>query len=130
MPEALRRWWKAALTLALAAVVVVGVATARPSEPDRARSIAGRLRCPVCQGETVADSPSKTAEAMVRLIEEQVAAGRSDGEILRFFRARYGDWILADPPVGGRTLLVWALPAIGLVVGVVAVATSVRRVSA
>lgn len=127
MPELVRRWGAAALTVALAAVVVVGLLTARPSEPDRARSIASRLRCPVCQGESVADSPSETAAAMNRLIEEQVAEGKSDGEILAFFRARYGDWILLDPPVGGRTFVVWALPALGLVVGVVAIAMSVRR---
>ena len=127
MPEPLRRWGAAALTLALAAVVVVGLLSARPAEPDRARELAGRLRCPVCQGESVADSPSETAVAMNRLVAEQVDAGRSDAEILAFFRQRYGDWILLDPPARGRTLLVWALPAAALVVGLTAIVLSVRR---
>jgi cytochrome c-type biogenesis protein CcmH len=127
MPEALRRWGPAALTLVLAAIVVVGLLRADPSEPDRARELAGRLRCPVCQGESVADSPSETAASMNRLIQEQVDAGRSDAEILAFFRQRYGDWILLDPPARGRTLVVWALPAAALVVGVGAVYSSVGR---
>jgi cytochrome c-type biogenesis protein CcmH len=127
MREALRRWGPAALTLVLAAIVVVGLLRADPSEPDRARELAGRLRCPVCQGESVADSPSETAASMNRLIQEQVDAGRSDAEILAFFRQRYGDWILLDPPARGRTLVVWALPAAALVVGVGAVYSSVGR---
>jgi cytochrome c-type biogenesis protein CcmH len=75
----------------------------------------------------VADSPSETAASMNRLIQEQVDAGRSDAEILAFFRQRYGDWILLDPPARGRTLVVWALPAAALVVGVGAVYSSVGR---
>jgi cytochrome c-type biogenesis protein CcmH len=127
MPEVVRRWGPAVVTVVLAAVVLVGLLTADPSEPDRARSLAARLRCPVCQGESVADSPSETARAMNSLIEDQVDAGRSDAEILAFFRQRYGDWILLDPPAEGRTLVVWALPALGLVVGVAAIALAVRR---
>ena len=122
MPErvpARRQWTAAGLTLVLAAVIVAGLVTADSRPPDRVRSLASRLRCPVCQAESVADSPSETAREMTTLIAEQVEAGRSDEEILAFFRQRYGDWILLDPPVSGRTWPVWVLPPLALVVAVV-----------
>ena len=112
-----------ALTAALlvpAAVIVVGLATAEPREPDRVRSITSRLRCPVCQAESVADSPSETAREMTAIVAEQVREGRSDEEVLGFFRQRYGDWVLLDPPVSERTWPLWALPLAALAVGLLA----------
>jgi cytochrome c-type biogenesis protein CcmH len=109
------------------AVIVVGLLRGPDGAPDRGRSLAARLRCPVCSSESVADSPSRTAREMTALIDEQVADGRSDSEVLEFFRQRYGDWILLDPPRRGRTLAVWALPVVALAAGIVVVALQVRR---
>ncbi len=60
---------------------------------------------------------------MRAVIEEKVAAGQSDQEIEDFFIARYGEWILLDPPPRGKNLLLWALPALGLAVGAAAIFT-------
>jgi cytochrome c-type biogenesis protein CcmH len=116
-----------AITVVSVLVVVIGLSRGQDEEPDRARALAGRLRCPVCSSESVADSPSRTAREMVGTIEEQVSQGRSDDEILGFFRHRYGDWILLDPPKGGRTWVVWALPVLALGAGAVVVVTRVQR---
>ena len=110
------------LALALAAVVVVGAIAGGTDRPDRAQSLAAELRCPVCQGESVADSPSSTAEEMRALIAQQVADGRTDAQIRAFFTSRYGDWILLDPPVDGRTLPLWLTPAVVLAGGGIAIA--------
>ena len=120
MPRRLPPWASAAVLLVPAVVIVVGLATAEPREPDRVRSITARLRCPVCQAESVADSPSETAREMTAIVAEQVRGGRSDEEVLGFFRQRYGDWILLDPPVSDRTWPLWALPPAALAVGLVA----------
>jgi cytochrome c-type biogenesis protein CcmH/NrfF len=122
-----RRWIAALVTVGLAAVIVIGLVGADRDEPDRARSLASRLRCPVCQGESVADSPSETANEMTKVIREQVGEGRSDAEILAFFRQRYGDWILLDPPRRGRTWLVWVLPPAAFVAGLAIVLLRRRR---
>lgn len=124
-----RRLPSVLVTLALVTVIVVGVWPVgdRVGEQDRVRAVASRLRCPVCSSESVADSPSGTAREMTEVIEEQVAAGRSDGEVLAFFRERYGDWILLDPPTSGRTLLVWVLPVLALTIGVLLLFRQVRR---
>jgi cytochrome c-type biogenesis protein CcmF len=116
-----------AMTVVLAAIVALGMISGARSHPDRARELASRLRCPVCQAESVADSPAQTAQEMNSLIVQQVRQGKSDKEILAFFRQRYGDWILLDPPARGRTLWLWLLPGAGLVIGVVAVARRAGR---
>ena len=103
----------------LAAVLVVSQAGVKGRPGDRAEDLALRLRCPVCQGESVADSPAETARSMRELIGTQVEAGRSDQEILDYFRARYGDWILLDPAVDRRTWPLWVLPGFALAGGVV-----------
>jgi len=117
--ERLRRWIGAIVTIALAAVVVVGIAIGDPSEEDRVRSLGARIKCPVCQGEPILDSPAETARAMMDIVAERVAAGESDEQIIDYFTERYGDGILLDPPVAGRTLLLWVLPFVALAAGVV-----------
>ena len=115
------------LTLVLAALTVaVLLSGSRPAE-DRARSLEQRLRCPSCQSVSVAESPSQTAEAMRATVREQVAAGRSDEEIVRFLHDRYGDFVLLRPPVNAATLLLWATPALALALGVGTVLLLRRR---
>lgn len=111
MADRLRRWLVPSLMVLLAAVIVVGLVTAPPRTGDRADALAQQLRCPVCQGESVADSPSATATEIRDQIEQMVSAGRSDGEILDHYVDRYGRWVLLDPPARGDTLWLWILPA-------------------
>jgi len=109
------------LTVVLLAVAAVGLLTGTRQPLDRAAAIEQRLRCPTCQSVSVADSPSETAAAMRATVRQQVDAGRSDQEILTYFKDRYGAWVLFDPPVRGRTSLVWLLPAVAAVVATGAV---------
>lgn len=127
MSERTRRWIGAAVTLVLAAVVVAGIAIGDPSQEDRVRSIGARIKCPVCQGEPILDSPSETARAMMDIVAERVAAGESDGQIIDYFTDRYGDGILLDPPVRGKTLWLWVLPFVALGAGVVLILGRRRR---
>jgi cytochrome c-type biogenesis protein CcmH len=76
--------------------------------------IARELRCPVCQGESAAESNSGVAVEMRRLIAEMLKEGKSEAEIKAFFVERYGEWILYEPPRRGVTLWVWVLPLVGL----------------
>lgn len=121
MPERLRGWLLPTAMVILASLVAAGLLTAGPAPVDRGEALAGRLRCPVCQSESVADSPSETARAMRERIDELIAAGLSDADIEQHFVDRYGEWILLDPPPGPRTWALWALPFVGLAGGVLAV---------
>lgn len=83
---------------------------------DRAHRIALKLRCPVCQGQSVADSTSEAAVSMQRRIREMVAAGYTQQQIEDYFVDRYGEWVLLDPPATGLNWLIWLAP--GLAAGV------------
>ncbi len=83
----------------------------------RAHAIAAQLRCPVCQNESVADSPSELASQMRALIREKIVAGETDEQILDYFVSKYGQWILLEPPRRGLLWLVWVAPAVALLVG-------------
>jgi len=79
---------------------------------DLAYHIASRLRCPVCQGLSVADSSSEAAVMFQRRIRELVAAGYTEDQINDYFVDRYGQWILLDPPARGLNVLLWIGPAL------------------
>lgn len=112
--------------LALLAVTVMTLAAAAQPAPDRVQELSQRLRCPVCKSVSVAESPSATATAMREVVAEQVTAGRSDTQIVDFFRARYGDWVLLDPPTRGSTLLLWLAPLVAAGLGGAVVVTRAR----
>lgn len=118
-PDAPRPTRRALVVLLAVAVgvVTVGLLTAPPRPQDRTKIIAAQLRCPVCQSESVLDSPSETAREMRELIASQVAEGRTDQEIIDYFVARYGTWILLDPPPSPSTLPLLVAPAIVIAVG-------------
>lgn len=104
---------RAAILVALIAIAGAAVFAAWPAPaaaPERVQRIAAELRCPVCQGLSVADSPSATARGMRDLVAQRVAEGRSDQEIRDEFRRSYGDWVLLSPATDGPALLIWLLP--------------------
>lgn len=83
-----------------------------PPQEARVQVLAKQLRCAVCQGLSIADSPSSMARAQLEMVRELVSEGKSDDEVVEYFVARYGDWVLLEPPVRGVNLLVWAGPLI------------------
>ena len=86
------------------------------------------LRCLVCQNQDLADSHSGLANDLRDEVYHLVLDGKSDSEIIAYLTARYGDFILFNPPVKALTALLWFGPAFFLVVGLfVFWKTSVRR---
>ena len=73
------------------------------------------VRCAVCQNQSVAESHADLARDMRRTIAEQLAAGRSEAEIIAYFRDRYGDFVLMRPPSHGSGAPLWWAP-LGLLV--------------
>lgn len=91
------------------------------------REIGDDLRCPTCQGISILESDTPQSVAMRREIERQLAEGKKKDEIVRFFRDRYGEWILRKPDTNssfGR--LVWILPSVGLILGPIVLVTAIR----
>ena len=103
-----------------------------PAAPDsalesRVRAVSSQLRCPVCQGLSLQDSPSELSAEMKDVVREQLAAGKSNDEVLQYFVGKYGEWILLQPKPAGFNLAVYALPVLMLAVGALVVTFAVRR---
>jgi cytochrome c-type biogenesis protein CcmH len=91
------------------------------------RRVASELRCPVCQGLSIQDSPSELAQEMRNLIRERLRAGDTPEQVRAYFVSRYGEWVLLEPEPRGLNLAVWAGPVLLLLGGVLFVLSRVRR---
>lgn len=114
--------------LVLALVVVLWPGASTPvTDGERVVAIADRLRCPYCNGESIADAPSSIARDLQDFIAEEVALGSTDQEIIDFFVATYGEQVLLDPPLFGWGLWLWLLPLLGLGAGGMLAVNRLRR---
>ena len=93
----------------------------------RTSALASRLRCPVCQGESIQDSPSELAQNMRAVVREQLRAGKSPQEIEAYFVSKYGEWILLEPSMTGLNVLLYVFPVLLVVGGLALVVVLVRR---
>lgn len=94
---------------------------------SRAATVESTLRCPTCQGLSVAESTSPVAAGMRQLVRRQLAGGATDAQVRAYFIARYGDWILLSPPRRGVGWLVWFAPPVLLLAGAVLLRRTWRR---
>ena len=84
----------------------------------RASEIGSKLRCPVCQGVAIADSPAGLAVKMRGQVRELVAKGYSEDQVVRYFERSYGEFVRLEPPMRGLNLMLWILPVVMLLGGV------------
>jgi len=123
MSRRLRNSVYAGVIVGLLAFVVIGLIP-RDSTPEtaaeRSHRIATQLRCPFCNGESIAEAQSSIGADLRALIDEQIASGMSDDEIFDFYVGRYTERVLLSPPLVGWGLALWLLPLIVLGGGVVA----------
>ncbi len=86
----------------------------------RVLTLGKQLRCAVCQGVAISDSPASMAQAQLAKVRELVAEGKTDDEVLAYFVQRYGEWVLLEPTKTGLNMVLWAGPlsllGIGLIV--------------
>lgn len=102
--------------------------TAQDSAIESATTaLASELRCPVCQGNSIQDSPSELAQQMRDVIREQLRAGKSPDEVRAYFVDKYGEWILLQPKATGFNLVVYLVPLAVILVGGAVVWRNVRR---
>ncbi len=104
----------------LAVLAAVGW-SARPhteTQAERVDRITSELRCVVCQGLSVKDSPAESSRQMRDIVVQRVAEGRTDDQIRDEFRANYGDWVVLAPPLGSWAGLLWLVPIAALLTGI------------
>ena len=116
--------------LRIAAAVAIALTLASPAlavQPDeilkdpaleaRARALSRELRCMVCQNQSIDDSDADLARDLRLLVRERISAGDTDQQALDYITARYGDFVLLDPPFKATTVLLWVGPLLLLMVG-------------
>src|SRR6476661_180824 len=122
------------IAIALSLILAQGYAPLRQGQDPldatreaRVQQIGKQLRCAVCQGLSVADSPASMARAQLDKVRELVAEGKSDQEVRDYFVDRYGEWVLLSPRPEGFNWLVWLGPVVLVVGGLAFIARQVRR---
>lgn len=93
----------------------------------RVQRVGKQLRCAVCQGVSIADSPASMARAQLDKVRELVVQGKSDTEIFDYFVERYGEWALMEPRKSGVTLALWVAPGLLLLGGLALIAARMRK---
>lgn len=121
-----------AVLLAIVAVVLAAAAVLvwhprQQSLDDRVSAVSAELRCPTCVAESVAASNTPIAQSMRSEVRAQLTAGRSEEQVLSWFRARYGDDVVLAPTTDRTGLLLWTAPVVALAAGGVVVAVTLRR---
>ncbi|WP_420562846.1 cytochrome c-type biogenesis protein [Thalassobaculum sp.] len=124
-------------TLLLLAVLALGTAPALAVQPDevlddpsleaRARTLSAEVRCLVCQNQSIDDSNAELARDLRLLVRERLVAGDSNEEVLDYLVARYGPFVLLEPPKTESTLILWYGPAVLLGLGAIAVVVTLAR---
>ncbi len=89
--------------------------------------VAALLRCPVCQGLSVNDSPASMAQNMKHQVHDLLAAGYTGDQVLNYFEKAYGEFVRLQPPLRGENWIVWLAPALVLVGGAIFVVYTVGR---
>ena len=93
----------ALMAIALATALFAGTRSeATPTAAQRALSLEQSIKCPVCRGQSVAESDSEASKAIRTEIERRIGAGQPDSEIRAYFAQTLGDDILLRPPASGR----------------------------
>ena len=130
MRESMKTLLPVAVGAIAVGVIVVGLAGGSQPAPtidDRVENLTASIKCPFCNGESLADSPSGVAGDYRDLIEARVRAGATDDEILDEFAANFGDSYILDGSTTSWTVALWGIPVAMLVGGLVTIVAMRRR---
>ncbi|MCQ1850040.1 cytochrome c-type biogenesis protein [Neorhizobium galegae] len=97
-----------------------------PVLEQRARNLSAQLRCMVCQNQSIDDSNAELARDLRVLVRERLTNGDTDGQVIDYVVSRYGEFVLLKPRLSAKTIILWAMPVLLLLVGAIAILVFVR----
>ena len=103
----------------IALIFITSFNVALADNSETIDKISKNLRCLICQGQSVYDSQSDFAISMKILINNKINQGMNEDEIYKFLKSRYGEYILFKPPFQTNTLILWVLPFILIISGLI-----------
>ena len=86
-------------------------------ENDKRNKITKNLRCLICQGQSVYDSDSEFANSLKIVVDKKLEEGLSEDQIYKYFKTKYGEWIIYDPALNKNTYILWLLPLLIFLAG-------------
>src|SRR4051812_2939217 len=104
-----------------------GIPLSGPRLEEQTMTISHELRCPVCQGLAIGDSPSIMAANMKAQVRELLERGYTETQILSYFEKSYGQFVLLKPKFQGVNALVWILPVLALAIGFILVMSKAKK---
>ncbi len=99
---------------------------ADPVLEQRARNLSAQLRCMVCQNQSIDDSNAELARDLRVLVRERLSNGDSDEQVIDYVVSRYGEFVLLNPRMSAKTIILWATPVLLLLGGTGAMIVYVR----
>ena len=118
----------------ISAIVIIPASAVNPDEvlkdpvlEARARDLSTRLRCLVCQNQSIDDSDADLARDLRLLVRERLTAGDTNIQVLDYLVARYGEFVLLNPRISAKTYLLWGTPVFLLMLGGIVLLISQRK---
>ena len=105
------------ITFSFLLLILINNSVLADNKISKVDSISKNLRCLICQGQSVYDSQSEFAISVKDLIKKKIEEGNSDNDIYEYLKNKYGNWIMYEPELDKKTLLLWILPLILFVFG-------------
>ena len=105
------------ITISFLLLILINNSVLADNKISKVDSISKNLRCLICQGQSVYDSQSEFAISVKDLIKKKIEEGNSDNDIYEYLKNKYGNWIMYEPELDKKTLLLWILPLILFVFG-------------
>ena len=99
-------------------------ATEKAVDPNQ---IHKNLRCLVCQGQSIADSNSDFAQTIKSVVSDKISQGKNEKEIYNFLSSKYGDWIVYKPSLNIPNLMLWVIPYLFVIFGVMFFLKNLRK---
>lgn len=97
------------------------------TQEARAQHLMREFRCLVCQNQAISESHADLARDMRVIVRERIVAGDDDDAVREYFVARYGDWVLLDPPLNRKTIILWGSGGVILLIGAVLIFFRMRK---
>ena len=85
------------------------------------------IRCLVCQGQSIADSNSDFAQTIKSVVSDKISQGKNEKEIYNFLSSKYGDWIVYKPSLNIPNLMLWVIPYLFVIFGVMIFLKNLRK---
>ena len=98
-----------------------------PAKDEDFRAIIAEMRCLVCQNESLSGSNAELAVDLRNEIYDMMKAGQTKDDVINFMVARYGDFVLYDPPIKPSTYPLWFGPLILFLIGALLLFRAVKR---